>query len=176
MNVSYDKYVALFGKKDDKVISEPLPPRKTKSATLLDTNLPPPKKEPSWNAEEDDALFSLASNYQYNWTLVASVLQSLRLSATLRSDGDCFKRFNTLSGKGFKPQMERDAFTLPVKSSKIKVFQSQRSDLERSRLAYFFGRFDGIKKGCRKRDSQKPNCMVLNFYFWSSHGNHSNVE
>jgi hypothetical protein len=156
--------IALFGKKDDKVISEPLPLKKTKSTTLFETNLPPPKKEPSWNADEDDALFSLAANYQYNWTLVASVLESLHLSATHRSDWDCFKRFTTLSGKGFKPQMELDAFALPVKSSKNKAFLSQRSDLERSRLAYFFSRFDIIKKGYRKRDSQKPNCTLSFLY------------
>lgn len=151
-------HTALFGKKDDKTIAEPLVSSRQKTSNQ--------KREVTWSTEEDDTLFSLASQYQYNWSLVSCILASLRLNPAVRSEWDCFTRFNHLSSKLYKPEIEIDAFMLPVRMSKSKAFASAKRESDKSKMSRLVTRFEVIRKAIKKRDSQKAssNSVYLDFF------------
>ena len=150
--------IALFGKQDEKMIQEPPTP---KTDRLFASQ---PKRDIAWSSEEEDALFSLANQFQHNWSLVSDLLSSMRLTSTHRSDRDCFQRFTALSSKGFKPEIDMDAFMQPVKSSKIKAFASSQADSDRSKMSKFLTRFEIIRKVAKKRESRRSSSM----FFWKS--------
>jgi Myb-like DNA-binding domain len=90
-----------------------------------DVKIPKPKGAPyhphvipPWSTEEDDAVWSLASHFSYNWALISQTMRSMRIGTFMkRTDWDCYERFLQIlpTHKSKKP---RDfLYSAPCKSN-----------------------------------------------------------
>ncbi|KAJ3297377.1 hypothetical protein HK104_000547 [Borealophlyctis nickersoniae] len=138
----------LFGKLvDERPVEEISRPTQPRPAAVS------ANPTPAWTAEEDEAVFTLAKMYQFNWDLVVDSLHSTRAGLVARrSAWDCFGRYRELVAQGYRSDRNGEGSTKVPKSPVGRAGNSRPDAEKREKMHKHLGTFETIRKCAKRRD------------------------